>query len=320
MKRFLLYTLLSLTTLPGIAQTITAKGANGRWTRATDWDKNRMPQSSDTVTIPKNRVMVLDNNTQLEDVVVVVSGTLTLQNGKLSLDEKSKVIVEEGGKIVGFGNNDQLRLDNTLKFRGSQGFVAGPAIADISTGTTFVAMATLPVRFVSFEARKQSDKVKLTWATDQEKNNSHFNIEKSVDGKSWSTIAMVFAKESASINRYEYVDASKVAGSVYYRIRQVDIDGGSSYSKVKSLRALETSNGFQVFSPSQKNLRVTFAAPLQSKAEVKIFNSNGQVVSTKFADVSASKVDITENSLSSGVYVVQVMNQEGSVGSRKVIL
>lgn len=319
MKNFTLFILVTLLSIHSFSQQIIAKGSGG-WEKSSSWNKSRVPQNNDTVVIPATRTITISNNEQVDNVVVIVEGTLNFNKGKLILDEKSKVIVEQGGKLVADGADEQLRIANVIKYSGKEGDLQGPIFADNTTGGGFVPFSILPVRFLSFDVRKTTGGVVLTWATEQEVNNSHFNIERSVDGKTWATIGMVFAKEGTNVNRYEYKDESKLTTVAYYRLRQVDIDGRSSFSKVQSIRSLKAAPQFLVYSPSQQNIRVSFSNPTHSQVEVILLNSNGQVVSTKIAATAVTKVDLTGNNLSKGLYIVQVLSQDGLKESRKILL
>ena len=311
--------MVSFTSLFASPNKIVATKSNGRWSNAADWNENRRPADKDSIFIPANTTMVLDYNLGLKDVIIVVKGTLVLNKGKISLDDNSRVIIETAGRLIGDGSNEQLRIDNLLKYSGSQGILYGPAYADVTTGKGFVVYSILPVRFLSFNAQKKNDGVVITWSTDQEKNNSHFNVEKSENGSTWNSIGMVFPKEGSSVNSYSFTDKSSVGAIVYYRIRQVDVDGGSTFSKVQVIRNSEVKNLAQVFSPAQNSIRVNFAQPLESAVQIRLFSSNGQLISTKSVNGAASRADLSVNN-GKGVYVVQVVDTAGSVQSSRVVL
>ena len=296
-----------------------ALNSNGQWTKASNWSLGRVPQSKDSLVIPQNVVLNMGDNVSLKDIIMVVKGTLVLNNGKISLDEDSRIILEPSGKIVADNANEQIRIDNVLKYSGKQGVLVGPAIADATTGKGFVVYSILPVRFLSFDAQKKQDKVLITWATDQEKNNSHFKIERSIDGANWSSIGVVFPNETSSINKYSYTDAVSTSPVVYYRIRQVDVDGGSTFSKVQVVRNQDVKNLAQVFSPAQNSIRVAFAQPLKAGVQIRVFSSNGQLISTKSVASSTIRTDLAVNS-GKGIYVVQLVDNNGSVESSRVVL
>ncbi len=320
MKNFTLTILLALITLTIHAAPKIIAQNNGRWARANSWDQLRIPQNGDTVVIPSNYELVVDNNNSLNNVIIIVYGTLKFDNGKLSLDETSKILLESTGLITGSGSNDWIRIDNSIVYKGSNGDLKGPAYADINTGSGFVSLSILPVQFLSFNTHKANGKIKLTWSTDNEINNSHFNIEKSVDGKSWQVIGMVFAKESGNVNSYEFIDGSKQESNSYYRIQQVDRDGAVSYSRVQVIREQQVQNLANIYSPAKNSVRVKFEAPVSSSVEVRVFNANGQMMGSKSASLSSTSVDLTMNNIRNGAYVVQVLDQNGLIESRKIVL
>ncbi|MGZ5255230.1 MAG: G8 domain-containing protein [Flavitalea sp.] len=321
MKTTLLLSILmvSFSTLFAAPNKIVATKSNGKWSNAADWNENRRPADKDSIFIPANTTMVLDYNMGLNDVIIIVKGTLVLNKGKISLDDDSRIIIEAGGRLVGGGANEQVRIDNELKYRGSMGVLYGPAYADATTGNSFFMYSILPVRFLSFDAQKKNEGILITWSTDQEKNNSHFKVERSENGSVWNSIGMVFPKEGSSVNRYSFTDKSAVGAVVYYRIRQVDVDGGSTFSKVQVIRNSEVKNLAQVFSPSQNSIRVNFAQPLESAVQIRLFSSTGQLISTKSVNGSANRADLAVNN-GKGVYVVQVVDTTGSIQSSRVVL
>jgi Secretion system C-terminal sorting domain/Reeler domain len=97
----------------------------------------------------------------------------------------------------------------------------------------------IPIELMSFEGKMNGKAVKLTWKTASERNNSAFEIERSM-----STNVDKFEKigeikgvgTSAAVNTYSFTDdAYQGNAAVYYRLRQVDFDGTSTLSKVVSI-------------------------------------------------------------------------------------
>ncbi|MFD1873665.1 beta strand repeat-containing protein [Hymenobacter bucti] len=106
---------------------------------------------------------------------------------------------------------------------------------------TFVIGGTpLPVVLVEFTAQAVANRdALLNWATASEKNNDYFEVERSFDGTSFTAIAKVAGHgTTAAASAYTLTDAgvaAKATGLVYYRLRQVDRDGTSSYSPQRTL-------------------------------------------------------------------------------------
>lgn len=100
----------------------------------------------------------------------------------------------------------------------------------------------LPVEYVSLEAEfsVEERQTELTWTTSMERENSHFEVQRSTDGlKSWEVIGNVdgMGWSDAPVDyRFEDVNPSIAGGTIYYRLNQVDFDGTSSLSKVLSVK------------------------------------------------------------------------------------
>ena len=95
-------------------------------------------------------------------------------------------------------------------------------------------------RSTSFTARELSkDKVVLNWNTAQEQNFSHFTIEKSLDGSDFSDAGIIFSMEDSEQSRaYSFTDKLKArdTGTIYYRLKMVDVDGKSQLSATKTVK------------------------------------------------------------------------------------
>ncbi len=96
----------------------------------------------------------------------------------------------------------------------------------------------LPVRLVSFSAQYVDGQVQLKWQSAEEKNTSHFEIEKSGDGKNFAALLTKKAQgNSAALVSYQALDNSPLSGTSYYRLKMVDLDGTFEYSKMVAVSA-----------------------------------------------------------------------------------
>ncbi len=85
---------------------------------------------------------------------------------------------------------------------------------------------------MQFLADKNDDgSVKLSWATSQEQNASHFEIERSGDQAKWTSLGSVKAKGySSTTTNYSFTDKLPLDGNGYYRLKMVDLDQKYKYS------------------------------------------------------------------------------------------
>src|SRR5258706_2260097 len=91
----------------------------------------------------------------------------------------------------------------------------------------------LPVTLVSFFAVLNSGEVDIAWATAAEINNDYFTVQRSVNGNDFETVAVVDgAGNSTVMLNYNAVDKNPYYGISYYRLKQTDYDGATSYSQI----------------------------------------------------------------------------------------
>jgi hypothetical protein len=100
---------------------------------------------------------------------------------------------------------------------------------EFAPGTAVV----LPVVLTRFGASRTAAGVQLRWATASEKNSARFDVQRSLDGRTFITVASQAAAGSSQLARsYAAVDDAAPAAALYYRLRQVDQDGTTQYSAV----------------------------------------------------------------------------------------
>lgn len=175
----------------------------------------------------------------------------------------------------------------------------------------------LPVELVNFYGhydKKKAD-VNLFWATASERNNAWFMVERSTDNIEFATIGSVRGQgNSVRMTSYKFVDEEPGRGIVYYRLRQVDHDGTTTYSKVISMRLGDGDQPeLRVFPNPAHMLANVEAYGLQgeSRAIVRLINMQGADVYTSEASVSPAGVlnhRIGEvQRLPRSIYVVKVI-------------
>ncbi len=114
---------------------------------------------------------------------------------------------------------------------------------DVTNNTSeFSICLSLPVTLISFTAQMdKNQQTLLSWTTSGEKNNDRFIIEKSIDGIYFTDIGEVKgAGNSTVLSLYTYIDISKEAETIYYRLRQVDLNGGYEFSNIISIKYQDT--------------------------------------------------------------------------------
>lgn len=155
----------------------------------------------------------------------------------------------------------------------------------------------LPVELIDFSAEVIMDNVQLDWTTASELNNDFFTVQRSVNGKEFQSLGKVKgAGTKPTTTHYQYIDDAPETGTSYYRLKQTDIDGNSTFSSVV-LIDLNSASAFSIY-PN----------PVTYNTEVKL-SRKGDYVITNSLGVEVMKLNETTriniNQLAPGVYIVR---------------
>lgn len=299
------------------------------WSSSGTWSLGRIPSNGDSVVIPSGYIIFLDTKPTLNNVDVMVAGDLVIDlNSGLVLDNSSEVALLSTGLLapVFSSSTEVITIGGVTKYLGTDNFVTGPNIANKNTGTspTGFSVNTLPVTWVSFTAIRTGEAVKLNWNTVNEKNNSHFEVERSLDGSGWTTIGTVAAGTWGQEDSYSYTDETAGAAQVEYRLSQVDLDGRSEYSKIVTVGANATSTTttatVATIFAAGKTINIRFAEPSHSRVTVRLISMGGQVLQQETIEAASGTTSFSASNLPAGIYVVCLADGRGWSSAQKVML
>ena len=168
----------------------------------------------------------------------------------------------------------------------------------------------LPLLLRDFTAHVNGSKVDLKWSTSMEKDFSHFLVQRSVDGRRYENIGIVFSNDNGTSNKYQFVDETvNPSGVVYYRLMTVDINEEAKLSPVRLVNfGTSKSVNVQVYpNPVVSEVRVSIPASWQnSKVSYRLFESNGKEV-LQVARANANQTEVLPmNSLKAGLYILTI--------------
>ena len=164
--------------------------------------------------------------------------------------------------------------------------------------------APLPVELTAFTATpKGNAAVRLAWATASEHNSARFEVERSADGRGFATIRTVAAAGNSAC-RYELLDAQLPANTttLYYRLRQVDVDSTFGFSPVRAVLLRRQPVVGLALAPNPA--RTTTLAGAEAGASVEVYDILGRRVLTATADAAGTAPLVLPAGLATGVYVV----------------
>jgi ELWxxDGT repeat protein len=177
------------------------------------------------------------------------------------------------------------------------------------------ANGPLPLTLLEFKGSVQSDNGILQWKTDNELNTKSFAVERSTDGRHFSAVGNVNAANESGIHYYNYIDGNiKSLGTsiIYYRLRQVDADSKSTYSRVVAL-TLDKQKSFVMLYPNpvRNDINLTITLAKKDKINWLLTDNNGRVVKNGYYELGtgSSAVVIDGESLSAGYYLLRLNSE-----------
>lgn len=203
-----------------------------------------------------------------------------------------------------FAFDDKILISGYLNISIDRRFVSG--LVGVTEDTTNVP---LPVKLLSFTVKKTSDSdVELKWITASEKNSSHFIVERSIDAETFKNIAhMKAAGNSHSKTSYATNDQrSNNEPVIYYRLRQVDMDGTETLSPMISVSFKEKEEISMYPNPSSG--WVYFSHTSSHISECSVFDLNGREMK-QFILQQNGLTMIDCSHLEAGLYFVKVSNE-----------
>jgi hypothetical protein len=139
---------------------------------------------------------------------------------------------EESVRVVWWDGAGDMRWENMgaiVTGTPASGTVISEDVISFSTQQFALGYAPetlVPVDLIDFNAQYRNGAVRIVWHTASEKNNDYFEVQRSLDGKTFETISVIDgAGDSNELLTYSTIDTSPYLGVSYYRLHQVDFDG-----------------------------------------------------------------------------------------------
>lgn len=169
--------------------------------------------------------------------------------------------------------------------------------------------AVVSGELVQFKATLINNKeVQLDWQTKNERNVSHFIIERSVDGINFKSVGRVNSlNNSAASNNYTYTDKTPITGNNYYRIRQVNTSAGFVLSNIEVVKLIDIPAA-ELF-PNPGSSQVFLKVDNASDATVKLFTTSGIEIPINNSIVNSYLFKIVpKQTLVRGIYLVHLIS------------
>jgi photosystem II stability/assembly factor-like uncharacterized protein len=191
-----------------------------------------------------------------------------------------------------------------------------------SFGMSAMPSAALPLELLSFTGALEHKSALLHWTTAQEKAVFGFDVERSVDQKSFEKIGFVAAQNQVATQSYAFKDDVLKQSIQYYRLKMKNIDGSYNYSKVISIQT-GTGGGKTEFriapNPVQTEMHVIFSQMPDTEFDLRITDMTGKLVYEQhYSDLGANILTIPMEKISSGNYMVSLHKPNTPIQSVRI--
>lgn len=181
---------------------------------------------------------------------------------------------------------------------------------------------TLPVKLTYFNAVADNKTVALSWAGNEE-NFGHYIVQRSIDGKTFTDIALVLTNGTTTVSSgYKFKDANvpTTEGKLFYRLKMVDNTKEFTYSPVKFVRFNIAAEGLRMTAypnPATDQVQLQLPATWQGKkVRVELFTITGVRIRTIEFSTAAQTESLNLSELVKGGYLIKATNDGEAVQQR----
>lgn len=174
-------------------------------------------------------------------------------------------------------------------------------------------VSALPVKLIEFKARKRKNGIGCNWKTALEWNANYFELERSSNGNDFIAINNQKATNTNSVTEYEWLDEMKIfSPMVYYRLKQVDLDGAVHYSNIVFVRNdVKAENNVTIMpNPFTNELTFSFDEATEQAVHYTFYNTLGEQVYELTKPAGEENRIILPKQMGAGLYTVNIQSGE----------
>ena len=294
------------------------------WISPTPTNDNNACAKPSTEVQPVQLCAATIENTEFYTYIVEANGVSSIQLNTISCDNLNSAA--ETGFQIGFfvgscgslskigcqtGSGGSVTATTGWLAAGTQVVVGldGTSGSNCSYTITAFNATVLPITLKYFTAWKRSDANRLTWMTTNEKNFSHFEIQKSSDGVNFIRIARIDGHGSSDRETAYSYDDNEMNPLQYYRLKYVDIGGKYTYSSVIRVSRNDVTNAKVIFSNKITSILALRIIDLPANdLSIKIIDNSGREVRSQHVKINAGEnsINLNTGSIPSGFYYLML--------------
>lgn len=204
------------------------------------------------------------------------------------------------------------------------------ALPDVGPASTYTptllvkdaGLALLATKIADFAAYKDGKNAKLTWTINQAVDYASFEIERSLDGTGFTSIRNMTADQNPGAISFNHTDLNIPGGIIYYRIKVIERDGSSFYTKVATVNNKLTESFIVSPNPATDHIMVSHGATTPITVNIKITDAVGKTIKTvsKQTITTGGKLRVPLQGYASGTYYVEIEGEEYFKVIKKITL
>jgi len=173
-------------------------------------------------------------------------------------------------------------------------------------------VVVLPIELAHFTAQNKGTSVALEWLTASEEQNAYFLVERSGNGQTFETIGKADGQGTTVLaTNYAYTDDRPLAGTSYYRLKQVDEDGSYTYSALVGVTRGESAFASTVYpTVATDYLQLALASGNSFRFAYVLDMTGRQLLQTPLSE-NTLQYTLDIRGLHTGTYVLVLLDEQG---------
>jgi hypothetical protein len=175
----------------------------------------------------------------------------------------------------------------------------------------------LPMEWIDFQVKSAStsNQLQLNWKIVENRAHKGYMVEYSHDGNNWEDVGFVNGNDQVDGEaNYSYTMGKVFSGTVYFRVKQLELNGSANYSLVRKVN-LNNSIDLKVWpNPATSMLQINIG---NQNGRASIMDVSGRVV--KSVNLSSGINRIQVNELNRGIYMLSFTTVSGEISNTRFL-